>query len=724
MSSEAGSDSGREALSWGRGQEEEAVSSGRVVEGLDEDEVLSPAPITAVPPRVRPSKQAEARGERVVEPGSMSRREAEVASGLRTAPEWKCRFFPSEVSEGQLREWHQMYRVPDDVEFIVPGPDDRADDPPLGAVALNQAILAAGLRLSFPWVVRKFLREWRIAPTQLCPNGWRILIGLLVLWDQLGFSRPSIGDFHSLYSFKSDGKRSGWWYASVKARMGGSVVTQTSNSIKNWKKFWFFVRGPWQFAEDDARPDLSIPVRYHELSKRITVLLYDNYFVSVLNCLFMPVAGYIAQEATAETSERARRAREISESLRSSAVLITEENLISARLSRPLSDRPTARKPRLIAYKYLCLYMKIYLGLTTCSLISDRPIGNMKDISALLRKKHQAPSQAGKGKRKVPSGDQDRFSRPRLEADLPPRPRSSPARSVEEITAPTTVRAGPSSSQPVQIPAGPQLQPTYLGSTPEKDGEFLRLRGTLPKPVRDFLRSNSPTREEIAGLPLSTRRAIRSVAKCWTPVQQKYLDGMGVVDSVMAASVNISRAAIQLTSASEKMARLVSDVQVLRDEGRKVLEELENEKRLRAASEDILLRREEELNAKADELVRAAIVRTDLEAELEAERKKNSELQAALENSTAKEEAVAEFRASNAYLAEQEVVYFLTMEELIDSTAEKRPDWDLQFLKDELADLKKKSTLNPPSPEEVETSQARTDPDQAGADPDQAGAEE
>ncbi|KAL2481217.1 Plus3 domain-containing protein [Abeliophyllum distichum] len=650
MSSEAGSDSGREALSWGRGQEEEeAASSGRVVEGLDEDEVLSPAPITSVPPR----------GERVVESGRMSRREVEVASGVRTAPEWKCRFFPSEVSEGQLREWHQIYGVPDDVEFVVPGPGDRADDPPLGAVALNQAILAAGLRLPFPWVVRKFLREWGVAPTQLCPNGWRILIGLLVLWDQLGFSRPTIGDFHSLYSFKSDGKRLGWWYASVKARTGGSVVTQTPDSIKNWKKFWFFVRGPWQFAEGDSRPDLSIPVRYHELR-------------------------YVAREPTRESIERARRAREISESLRSSAVLITEENLVSAGLSRPLSDRPSAHRSK----------------------------GNMKDISALLRKKNQGPSQAGKGKRKVPAGDQGRTSRPRMESELPPRPEHSPARSVEEVAAaPTAVRIGPSSSQSVR----PQLQPTYLGSISEKDEEFLRLRGTLPKPVRDFLRSNSPTREEIAGLPLSSRRAIRSVAKCWTPVQQKYLDGMGVVDSVVAASVNVSRAAIQLTSASEKMARLVSDVQVLRDEGRKVLEDLENEKRLRAASEDILLRREEELNAKADELVRAAIVRTDLEAELEAEKKKNSELQAALENSTAKEEAVAEFRASDAYLAEQGVVYFLTMEELIDSTAEKRPDWDLQFLKDELADLKRKSTLNPPSPEEAETSQAGPDPDQSGA---------
>ncbi|KAL2490679.1 Uncharacterized protein Adt_26307 [Abeliophyllum distichum] len=575
MSDEVGSDSRREAISWGRGQEEEAASSDRIGEGLDEDEVLSPAPITAVPPRVGPSEQAETRGERVVEPGSISRREAEVASGLRTAPVWKCRFFPSEVSEGQLREWHQMYRIPDDIEFVVPGPDDRADDPSLGTVTLNQAVLVAGLRLPFPRVVRKFLREWGIAPTQLCPNGWRILIGLLVLWDQLGFPR------------------------------------------------------------------------------------------------------YVAREPTEEFAARARRAREISENLRSSAVLITEENLISARLSRPLSDRPTAHRPK----------------------------GNMKDISALLRKKNQGSIQAGRGKRKVPAGDQERSSLPRMESELPPRPENSPARSVEEVSAPTAIRPGPTSSQTVR----PQLQPTYLGSTSEKDEEFLRLRGTLPKPVRDFLRSNSSTREEIAGLPLSSRRAIRSVAKCWTPVQQKYLDGMGVVDSVVAASVNVSRAAIQLTSASEKMARLVSEVQVMRDEGRKVLEELEDEKKLRAASEEILLRREEELNAKADELERAARARADLEAELEAERKKNSELQAALENSTAKEEAVAEFRSSDAYLAEQEVVYFLTMKELIESTAEKRPDWDLQFLKDELADLKKKSTLNPPSPGEA-------DPDQAGAE--------
>ncbi|KAL2476675.1 Plus3 domain-containing protein [Abeliophyllum distichum] len=632
-------------MSWGRGQEEvEEGSTGRMVEGINEDEVFSPAPLTAVPPPMRSSPRAETSGEREVVLRTVGRREAEVESGLRTAPVWKCQFFPSEVNEKQLRDWHEAYRVPDDIEFVVPGPSDRADDPPLGCVALNQAVLAAGLRLPFPRVVRKFLREWGIAPTQLCPNGWRILIGFFILWEQLGFPRPSVRDFNSLYSFKSDGKRSGWWYASVKAKTGGSVITQTPDSIKNWKKFWFFVRGPWQFSENDTRPDLNIPVRYHELR-------------------------YISQEPTTESSERARRVRGISEDLRTSSVLITEENLIAARLSPSTSDIPRHRQTG----------------------------EEMRDISALLRKKTQ--THPGKGKRKVQAGDQERSSRQRVEPES--EPAHSPTRNVEEVAMPGPVRVGPStSSLPRTTSSGSQLQPMYLGSTPDKDEEFVRLRGTLSKPVRDFIRSNSPTREEIAGLPLSTRRAIRTVAKCWTPAQQKYLEGMGVVDSVVAASVNVSRAAIQLTSASEKMGRLLADVQVMKEEGRKVLNDLEEEKRLRATSEDVLARREEDVKEKEAEVELAKKRISDLEVQLENEKKTQAELRAALEKTADRDEAVAEFKSSEAYLADQEKVYFLTMEELIDTVSEKRPDWDVQFLKDELSELKKNSKLNPPSPEE------------------------
>ncbi|KAL2543324.1 ABC transmembrane type-1 domain-containing protein [Abeliophyllum distichum] len=669
MSSEDGSDSGREAMSWGRGQEEES-SSGRLVEGIDNDEVLSPAPLKSVPPTSRSAHKSGVSGAKGGRP--LGRREMEVEAGQRTAPVWKCRFFPSEVNEKQLADWHRMYSVPPEIEFIVPGPNDRADDPPLGCVALNQAVLAAGLRLPFPRIVRKFLREWGIAPTQLCPNGWRILLGFLILWDQFGFPRPSVGEFNSLYSFKSDGRRSGWWYASVKPRTGGSVVTQTPDSIKNWKQFWFFVRGPWQFSVNDTGPHVNIPVRYHELR-------------------------YTSHEPAPEFVERARQVRAVDESFRSSSVLITEENLASARLS----------------------------STTLSNSRSSQSGKQMKDISALLKKK----GQAGKGKRKAPSEGQPPAARPRTEEVETQTEVPSPARSVEEIasfptrgepSSPPVCRPPQSSSQIPPRPS-PRIPPTYLGSTPERDEEYLKLRGSIPKPLRDFFRSNSPTRGDIVELPGSARRAISVLGKSWTPDQQKYLDTMGTVESIVAASVNTSRAAIQLTSAAEKMGRMLNDIQVMREEGKKTQVELTEEKRLRALSEDALLKleeglrkKEDELKAMSDELEAVNKSKADLEHDLEGERKSNAELKVALEKSADKDEAVAEFRSSNAYLAEQEVVYFLTMEELIETTSEKRPDWDVQFLRDELADLKRKPKLNPPSPEEVDQDLAEADQARSG----------
>ncbi|KAL2454886.1 Uncharacterized protein Adt_47618 [Abeliophyllum distichum] len=476
MSSKVESNSGREAMSWDRGQEEE-TSSGRLVEGIDDDEVLSPAPLTLVLPISRSPRQAGTSGD--IGGRTLGRREKEVKSGQRTVPVWKCRFFPSEVNEKQLTDWHRTYMIPDEIEFFVPGPNDRADDLPLGCVALNQAVLAAGLRFPFSRIVRKFLHEWRIAPTQLCPNGWRILLGFLILWNQLGFPRPSPMEFNSLYSFKSDGKRSGWWYASVKAKMG----------------------------------------------------------------------GYISQDPTPESIERAQRARAIDESFRSSSALITEENLAATRLSPATSHHPRPRQSR----------------------------EEMKDIYALLKKK----GQVGKGKRKAPLEDQPPPVRARPHTEEAPKSVPSPAQSIEEITS-IPARGEPSSSPASHpLPSSSLIFPTYLGSMPDRDEEYLKLRGSIPKLVRDFFRSNSPTRGNIVELPSSAHRAISVIGKSWTSVQQKYLDGMGTVESIVATSNNTSRAAIQLPSAAEKMERMLTDIKVMMEEGRKVQVELAEEKKLR-----------------------------------------------------------------------------------------------------------------------------------------------
>lgn len=79
----------------------------------------------------------------------------------------------------------------------------------MGCVALNSAIFQAGLRLPIPKVIRKFLSSWGIAPTQLCPNGWRTMIATLILWDRLGNLELTVEQFNSLFTFKEDEKNMG-----------------------------------------------------------------------------------------------------------------------------------------------------------------------------------------------------------------------------------------------------------------------------------------------------------------------------------------------------------------------------------------------------------------------------------------------------------------------------------------------------------------------------------
>lgn len=81
------------------------------------------------------------------------------------------KFIQSIVTSDMLVGWRSKYGIPSLVELVVPEPSDRVDVPPIKCVALNSAILSAGLRVSFPRIMRKLISFWDIAPTQLCPNG-------------------------------------------------------------------------------------------------------------------------------------------------------------------------------------------------------------------------------------------------------------------------------------------------------------------------------------------------------------------------------------------------------------------------------------------------------------------------------------------------------------------------------------------------------------------------
>lgn len=59
--------------------------------------------------------------------------------------------------DNMLASWRAKYGIPNLIELVVHEPSNRVDALLVECVALNFAILNAGLKLHFPRVLRKFL---------------------------------------------------------------------------------------------------------------------------------------------------------------------------------------------------------------------------------------------------------------------------------------------------------------------------------------------------------------------------------------------------------------------------------------------------------------------------------------------------------------------------------------------------------------------------------------
>ena len=77
-----------------------------------------------------------------------------------------------------VRLWRYLYRIPPSVEIQVPSPHERVDWVVSGWVAVYELMLKDGMRFPIPRLIRDVCDHYEIAPSQLMPNVWRVLMSL------------------------------------------------------------------------------------------------------------------------------------------------------------------------------------------------------------------------------------------------------------------------------------------------------------------------------------------------------------------------------------------------------------------------------------------------------------------------------------------------------------------------------------------------------------------
>ncbi|KAL2497051.1 Uncharacterized protein Adt_22601 [Abeliophyllum distichum] len=141
-----------------------------------------------------------------------------VVPGLRGAGDpyranvvrWAAMDVPSIMVEEDLTKLREAYRIPEDIELILPGPNERACFPRRGCTALHLNAFVSGMRLPLHPMFRRILRAYDLAPTQVSPNGWSQMVGGMYLWFRHSFgAEMPLHVFQTIYQPRKLPKKKG-----------------------------------------------------------------------------------------------------------------------------------------------------------------------------------------------------------------------------------------------------------------------------------------------------------------------------------------------------------------------------------------------------------------------------------------------------------------------------------------------------------------------------------
>ena len=129
-----------------------------------------------------------------------------------------------------------------------------------GMVCFFEVAFDNDLRFPLHPFIKEVLQHFNICPSQLAPNGWGILVGLLAFFRDRGFGVPNVALLLHLFSPTATTK--GFIYFS--RRPGAPpVISDLPSSHRSWKGRYFFVSGSnWEYDSFDMDDTLGVPTTW------------------------------------------------------------------------------------------------------------------------------------------------------------------------------------------------------------------------------------------------------------------------------------------------------------------------------------------------------------------------------------------------------------------------------------------------------------------------------
>ncbi|KAK3225606.1 hypothetical protein Dsin_005468 [Dipteronia sinensis] len=147
----------------------------------------------------------------------------------------------SVLTEADMDSIRTLYGIPDSVVLRAPKEHERVDWDIPSWTCFYEYNLRQGFRFPVPSLARRLLVYYDIAPGQLMPNSWRILISLSILREK--YNLPfGIGSLLHNYYLKEHVHEKGR-YSLILRSNAKQIITDLMTNDRMWKDMFFFDKG-------------------------------------------------------------------------------------------------------------------------------------------------------------------------------------------------------------------------------------------------------------------------------------------------------------------------------------------------------------------------------------------------------------------------------------------------------------------------------------------------
>ena len=181
---------------------------------------------------------------------------------------------PSRVEPSYAKTFAIRYGPPFGVQIWCPDLFTSYVVPVPKMVCFFEAAFENGFRFPLHPFIKSVLQNFNVCPSQLSPNFWGILVGLLVFFRDKGLEVPSIALLLDLFSVKEASE--GFLYISKRAT-ARPIICDLPSSHKHWKEHYFFIEGRhWEYNPTDQDDTLGISTVWTALENLCEFSVYAS----------------------------------------------------------------------------------------------------------------------------------------------------------------------------------------------------------------------------------------------------------------------------------------------------------------------------------------------------------------------------------------------------------------------------------------------------------------